>query len=200
MDKIKQVLSDFGRQLLRGVRARWWYLPIIAAAILLDQTTKRIAVNTLADSGREVVFIKNLITWRYYENAGSAYGMFADAPWVFMTVSTIGILLFILYLYGRKTRNPMLDLGLAFVIGGGIGNMIDRIALGYVVDFIGVSVGDFYLFNYTCNVADIFVCVGGALVFVAVLIQVIQEEKSKKEARAAAQADEVSTEDEETPS
>ncbi len=194
MDKFKQVMRRFGRQLLVGLRARWWYLLIMAAAVALDQVTKWVAVKHLKGSS-SVVFIKNLITWRYHENTGSAYGMFSDNRWVFMTASVIGIIAFLLFLYGKPRRDMLLDPGLAFVIGGGIGNMIDRVALGYVVDFIGVSVGDFFLFNYTCNVADIFVCVGGAMVFVALMVSIIREEREKKRA-ADAPEDPIPTEDE----
>ncbi len=179
MEKFKQVMRTFGRQLKEGFRRRWWYLIIAAVAVALDQVTKRIAVKYLA-GGAKVTFIKNFITWRYHENTGSAYGMFSDSRWVFMSVSIIGITAFLLYLFGKKTNSVTLDLGLAFIIGGGIGNMIDRVALGYVVDFIGMSMGDFYLFNFTCNVADIFVTVGGVMIFLAVLIQIIMEERNKK--------------------
>ena len=67
---------------------------------------------------------------------------------------------------------------LSFIIGGGIGNMIDRIALGYVVDFIDCRFIDFYVFN----VADSFVCVGCGMYVIGVLWQEI---KAKKKAKAA---------------
>ncbi len=196
MEKIKQVMREFWPRWLAGFCARWWYLLIACGIIAFDQITKRIAVNTLKGQA-DVVFIKNFITWSYHENRGSAYGMLADARWVFMTVSVVGIIAFVLFLYGKRTRNTWLDVGLAFVIGGGMGNMIDRSILGYVVDFIGTSIGDFALTNYTCNVADIFVCVGGAIVFVAVVVQVIMEERDKKKAvnRASEQAKKTSEDD-----
>ncbi len=179
MDKLKQTVSRFGAQLLAGLRTRWWYLLIVSAVVALDQVSKQIAVKYIV-RGTETSFIGEIITWRYHQNTGSAYGMLADNRWVFMTVSVIGILLFFLYLYGKRTRNLTLDLGLAFVIGGGIGNMIDRVVLEYVVDFIGVNIFDWKLTNFTCNVADIFVCVGGAMVVIAALVQIIIEERNKK--------------------
>ncbi len=184
MEKMKKIMRTFGRRLLEGWYRGWWYIIIIGAVATFDQITKKIAAGKLK-FGSDIEVIKNLLSWKYHENSGSAYGMFSDARWVFMTVSTIGIIAFILFLFGKSKRNLPLDIGLSFVIGGGIGNMIDRIFLGYVIDFIGVSIGDFKLTNYSCNVADVFVCVGGALVFLALFIQVIREEAEKKKQKDA---------------
>ncbi len=223
MDKLKKSMRDFGVRLLVGLRSRWWYMLIIAAVIGIDQATKWIAVACLKGKP-SVDFIKGIIAWDYMENDGAAYGMFANNRWIFMVASVVGIVAFFLYLYGKRDRNMVLDIGLIFVIGGGVGNMIDRTFLNYVIDFMKVTVGTFLvdlleqlearvwapvasvldfvgnvlekipLLDFTNNVADDFVCVGGAMVFVALTIQIIREEVEKKRAaKAAALADKENT-------
>ena len=72
----------------------------------------------------------------------------------------------------------ILQIGLAFIAGGGIGNMIDRVAFGYVVDMIDFCLFDFW--KWIFNVADAFVCIGAGLVVLALILDIISEGKKKK--------------------
>lgn len=135
-----------------------WF-SIIAAAVVLDQVTKMIVVKNLMPIG-SADFIKGIVGFRYTENTGAAFGMLKDHRWFFLIFSSIAIIavMIILVVY-RKKMHPLLSLTLAFFAGGGIGNQIDRLVKGYVVDFIEFQFVDFAIFN----VADIFVTVGACI-------------------------------------
>ena len=107
--------------------------------------------------------------------------MFADSRWIFMTISTIAILGMALYLYLGFSMNRLYEISFAIIISGGIGNMIDRLALGYVVDMIQVLFIDFPVFN----VADSLVCIGAGLLILALILDIVKESKLKKENKDA---------------
>jgi len=104
--------------------------------------------------------------------------MLEDHRWVFMSVSTLAILLILGYLiFTRKQKqSPLLLTSLAFFAGGGIGNMIDRVRLGYVIDFLRFDFFDFPIFN----IADSFISVGAFLMFYYLILESIKERKQKK--------------------
>lgn len=149
------------------------YSSIIAIGIILDQLTKWLSVEFLSKVDT-VPIIKSVIHLTYVENRGAAFGMFADNRWVFMISSTVMIIGLSLYLYLGHAENKLYEISIAMIISGGIGNMIDRLALGYVVDFI-----DFRLINFAVfNGADSFVCVGAGLLMLALILDIINERKS----------------------
>lgn len=150
---------------------------IIIACILLDQVTKFLAIKYLMPVG-SFPLIENILHLTYVENRGAAFGMLADHRWVFMILSTVGIAAVFIYLAKTKPESWWARLGLTFIIGGGIGNMIDRVARGYVVDFIDCRFIDFYVFNG----ADSFVCVGAVLFLIAVIIDEVRENRKKSSA------------------
>ena len=152
------------------------FTAIILVGIALDQITKLLSVKFLlpVDS---VPIIKDVLHLTYVENYGAAFGMLADSRWVFMIISTVAILGMIAFLFSGMTQNTVYEISLAIIISGGIGNMIDRTVLGYVVDMI-----DFRLINFAVfNVADSFVCVGAGLLMLALILDIIKESKAKKE-------------------
>ena len=181
--KYGTVLKNGAKQLLEGTKERWYYWLVILGAILIDQFTKWLAVKYLKPV-HSVPLWQNVLHLTYLQNEGAAFGMLSEHRAVFMVISTIGILGFVLYLYGKKEREPLLDIGLAMVIGGGIGNMIDRIALGYVVDFIDFTLIDFAIFNG----ADCFVCVGAGIMILAMILSIVQENKAQQEKKGQAEA------------
>ena len=154
-----------------------WILVIIGI-ITLDQVSKLLALTFLQGSD-SVIIINKVLRLTYVENRGAAFGMLDDKRWVFMLLSTVGILAMAVFLFKFAKGERLLSLSLAFVIGGGIGNMIDRIFLGFVVDFI-----DFYAFPnawvWVFNVADSFVCVGAGLIMLYVVIDAAQEMTRRK--------------------
>ena len=162
------------------------YFWIILAVCVLDQLTKVYAMDVIAAAnhisadalanGCTKPILEGALHLTYLENPGMSFGLLADHRWVFLTLSTVGILVLFAYLIYIKGEDRLLSVSLALVIGGGIGNMFDRLTLGYVVDFF-----DFRLFSFwkwIFNLADACVCVGAALMVLAVLLSYKKERKN----------------------
>ena len=152
-------------------------IPFIIAAfvIALDQISKYI-VKTNMELGESFNLIKYILNIRYIENEGASFGILKDHRWVFMILSSAALVLMgaaIVYL-GRKSvgkKNLIINTALAFMFGGGVGNMLDRFlnesvkaanagkGIKVVVDFFEFDFIDFAIFN----VADSFICVGSVL-------------------------------------
>ena len=152
-------------------------IAVILGGIFLDQLTKLLAVKFLMPV-HSVRLIPGVLNLTYVENTGAAFGMLKNHRWVFMVTSSLAIVAMGIYLFAKKPEKKILaDLSLAMIISGGIGNMIDRLYLGYVVDFIDVSpLFEFAVFNG----ADSFVCVGAALLVLATLLDLKDELKAQK--------------------
>lgn len=145
---------------------------IMATVVILDQVTKWLAANFLTKV-ETVPIIKDILHLTYLENEGAAFGMLKNNRWIFLVISTVAIIGLIIYLVKYPPKNKWLMLGLSFICGGGIGNMIDRVLLGYVVDFIDFRAINFAIFN----TADSFVCIGAVLVLIYVFF--FSEEKKE---------------------
>jgi signal peptidase II len=151
------------------------YTAIILGGILLDQITKLLA-STYLKVVDTVPLIEGVLHLTYAENTGAAFGILKDHRWVFLSISTVAILAMGLYLYLFKSESRLYDVAIAMIVSGGIGNMFDRLGLGYVVDFI-----DFRLINFAVfNGADSFVCVGSGLLILALILDLVKESKEKK--------------------
>ena len=148
---------------------------IIILVVALDQATKYLVLANIAEIDT-LPIIKDVLHLTYVENRGAAFGMLADKRAVFMVISVVGIVAIFVWLVVSKPKSIWMRLGLPFIIGGGIGNMIDRIARGYVVDMIDCRFINFYVFN----VADSFVCIGCGMVIIALIIEIVNEQKLKK--------------------
>lgn len=151
------------------------YAGIVGIGIALDQLTKWLAVKFLLPIDT-VPIIKDALHLTYAENPGAAFGMLANNRWVFLIISTVAILAMAFYLFSGLSEGRLAGIALSMLIAGGIGNMIDRLALGYVVDFIDFRLIDFAIFNG----ADSFVCIGAGLLILALLRDIIREGKEKR--------------------
>lgn len=152
------------------------YSAVIVGGIFLDQLTKWLSVKFLMPLGKSVPIIDGVLQLTYVENTGAAFGMLKEHRWVFILVSTVAILGISLFLYLGHAPTRFTAISLSMIISGGIGNMIDRLFLGYVVDFIDFCLIDFAVFNG----ADSFVCVGCALMVLAILIMPSAEKQEDK--------------------
>ncbi len=155
----------------------WIYLCIMIATVILDQVSKALAAGYLYGQP-SVSVIPHLLRWTYSENTGMAFGLLDEGKerWVFLIITPIAIVACLIYLWKFAPKSPWVKVGLSLVIGGGVGNMIDRVRLGYVVDFI-----DFYtIWDYIFNLADSFVCVGAGILFVWCLLEIIKEYRKDK--------------------
>lgn len=144
----------------------------LALIVGLDQLTKYVAVLKLMQV-RTLPLIPEVFHLTYVENSGAGFGMFQDFTWLLSLFSAVVAAILIGYVLWKKPKHPCLLTALTFLCGGALGNLIDRIRLGYVVDFLDFTLIDFPVFN----VADCFVSVGAILL--AVYIIWFSEDKKK---------------------
>ena len=128
---------------------------IVIFIVVLDQITKYWASNRLQPKGTMVV-IKDIFSFTYVENRGAAFGILQNQRWLFISLTIIVCIGMIYYLYVNQDFNLIIKFSLYFILGGAIGNLIDRIYNGYVVDMFHFTFINFPVFN----VADCFVVIG----------------------------------------
>jgi signal peptidase II len=150
-------------------------IAIIIGIVGLDQLTKWLAVIYLQGEPSFPLW-KDVLHFTYVENPGMAFGMMQNNRWVFMVFSTVAIVGLAVYLFRFRPESRWMQVSLALIIGGGIGNMIDRVVLGYVIDFIDFTLIDFAVFN----VADSFVCVGAGMMIVYLIADIVKDYKKAK--------------------
>lgn len=170
----RSTLKEYTKLFLSRI---WLPLIIIAAAVGLDQLTKHLATVHLKS-------IPTLPLWEgvfhltYATNTGGAWSILSspEQRWILLTVSTLGIIGMLVCIGFWRGLSRLSCIGLAMMVGGGVGNMIDRLVNGFVVDML-----DFCLINYPIfNVADCFICIGAGVLILAFILEWIAEEKAKK--------------------
>ena len=160
------------------------WLIVIFAVVVADQVTKLFVVELL-DRTASLDIIPGILRFTYTENTGMAFGMLGEKNqrWVFMVVSVIALVGLLIYMWKAKLQSRWANMALSLIIGGGIGNMIDRVFNGSkifdgaVVDFIEAAFIDFPVFN----VADSAVCIGAALLIIYLISDMIRESRAKKQ-------------------
>lgn len=150
---------------------------LVAAALLVvaDQVTKSIISGSFY-IGQSVAVIPNVLHFTYIHNSGAVFGILKDHPWVFNTVTVICVVAALVLLVSGRVKRKLYIWAIGLIISGGIGNMIDRLSLKYVVDFIEVK---FIYFPYIFNIADCCVVIGCCLIVLEVIIELFQERKAK---------------------
>lgn len=140
---------------------------VFAASIILDQLTKLWAIEVLKDGG-SIKIIGDFLRFTYAENRGAAFSILQDQR-VFFIIVTIIMLSVLAYIYFKmKNITKLSKLAISMIAGGAIGNLIDRVRFGFVVDFIDVRFGSFYNFPIF-NIADSFVVCGTILMIILIL-------------------------------
>ncbi len=136
---------------------RFYWIPLSLILVFLDQLTKYIVVQKIPIND-SIVVIPGFFSLSHVRNTGAAFGLFADQRWIFMVFTTIVLIVAAWLLLSKKVKNHWGILSLSMIIGGGIGNMIDRVCWGEVIDFFAFN---FWGYQFAVfNVADIFVCCG----------------------------------------
>jgi signal peptidase II len=140
---------------------RRWLLPTVAIPIIiLDQITK-ITVRSTMTVGESIPVWWRLY-WTYVQNTGSAFGLFIDQTVVLTVIGTGGIVAIVLFFRFLSPPHPIALTSLCMILGGAVGNLIDRISMGSVTDFIDVLLwGDVHWPMF--NVADSAITVGGLM-------------------------------------
>jgi signal peptidase II len=149
-------------------------LIVIAVLTVIDQLTKYIAVNTVKINGPKE-FLFGLFQFRYVENTGAAFSSFSDNTLLLTVLTVIILCVCLILLLSRKFRNMFINICLMLVISGGLGNVIDRILYGFVVDFIEPLFIDFAVFNF----ADCCITVGAFMLIGYEIYELITEKKKK---------------------
>lgn len=160
---------------------------IILGVVALDQITKWIVMLNM-ELGQSVPLWEDVFHFTYIRNPGASFGSFSENRWVFMVISTVMIVGMIFYLVKYRPTQKLMYIPISMIIGGGIGNMIDRLFYGEsfgngtVVDFLDFCAFP-NLWQWIFNVADSFVVVGAGMLFVYLFIDIVKEEKSKRIAK-----------------
>jgi signal peptidase II len=153
-----------------------YWLWLSAGVMLLDQVTKQLVVRNLAHYDL-IPLIDHLNLVRLH-NTGAAFSMLSNAPPAFFVVLgvvvSVGILI---WLRRHPYTERLLAAGLALILGGALGNVIDRVTRGYVVDFIDFYWGTWHFAAF--NVADMAISLGAGLLILDALLQWRRERKAK---------------------
>ena len=156
------------------------YLALLLSAVLafVDQLLKIEMRNWLKSAG-EIPLIGEALKLTYLENRGMAFGMMQGQKWLLVWVTAFVLLILIAAIMMGKIRKPATLFTTAVIIGGCVGNLIDRVYRGYVIDYINVSLIDFPIFNF----ADICVTCGTIVLLILLVIEMVEEEKAGKAAK-----------------
>lgn len=155
------------------------------AVVIIDQIAKFL-INYNMKIYDSVQVIPGILNFTYIKNKGAAWGIFADKRWIFLVFSAIAILLMIYILLKYRNGSKFMIVALSLALGGGIGNMIDRLFFGEkifdgaVIDFIEAVFIDFPIFN----IADCCVCVGMGLLVVYLLFFDGKNKRSQSDSKS----------------
>lgn len=141
------------------------FISLIVGAVLviIDQIIKYFVSAYLQPVG-SVSVIDNIFSLTYVENKGVAFGMFSDMRWIFVALTSILLVIIIFYMFKKRPKGKFFYVCAALIIGGGIGNLIDRIFYGYVIDYLSLS-----FFPPVCNFADYCITVGTIMLVIYLL-------------------------------
>lgn len=140
-----------------------WVTFFIIVFVAVDQILKYVVSANLKHA-EDIMIIPNLLSLTYVENRGAAFGMLQNRRWFFV-VFAVAMIAFFVYLIRYKNFNDkMFLIAATLIISGGIGNLIDRLFLGYVVDYIKLS-----FFSPVCNFADYCITFGTVILVIYVM-------------------------------
>lgn len=152
-------ISAAERPLGAGVR-QWVGLGAIAvSAVGADQLTKQVVARTLALG--EETHIAGPFSIHHVQNSGIAFGLFSQATSIVIVLTALAVAWMVVFFARAGRRHPILPVALGFVLGGSISNLVDRVRLGHVTDFLDVRWWPAF------NLADSFIVVGVAILFAA---------------------------------
>ena len=148
----------------------------IAVLTAADQVIKFFVERYLQPIGT-AEFINGFIDWNYVRNTGAAFGSFSQSTTMLSIVTGAVILAGIILIATKKIKSKFYLTCAVMIISGGLGNLIDRIFKGYVVDFIDVQFADFAVFNFT----DILVTVGAIALMIYIIVDMVRDRKKTGE-------------------
>ncbi|MBO9130244.1 signal peptidase II [Bacillus sp. 165] len=147
---------------------------IALLVVLVDQFTKWLIVKNM-DLGESIPIIHDVLYITSHRNRGAAWGILQNQMWFFYVITIVFVIAVVFYIQKYGKQDKFLGLSLGLILGGAIGNFLDRVFRKEVVDFIHT-----YIFSYNFpvfNVADSALCVGVALIFIQTLFEGRKKEK-----------------------
>jgi signal peptidase II len=157
-----QPVSSAERSLAAG-RVQWVVLLLVAgAAVVADQLTKQVVGRTLALG--ESVDLVGPFTVHHVQNSGIAFGLFGSRTSIVIGVTAVAVGAMLVFFARSGRRHPVLPVALGLVLGGSIANLVDRVRLGHVTDFLDLAAWPAF------NLADTFIVVGVAILFGALVL------------------------------
>jgi signal peptidase II len=157
-----QPVSSAKRSLAAG-RSQWLVLVLVAgAAVVADQLTKQLVGRTLTLG--DSVDIVGPFSIHHVQNSGIAFGLFGSRTSLVIGVTAIAVAAMLLFFARSGRRHPVLPVALGLVLGGSIANLVDRVRLGHVTDFLDLVAWPAF------NLADTFIVVGVAILFGALVL------------------------------
>jgi signal peptidase II len=156
-----QPISTAKRSLAAGPH-QWAALGAVAlAALAADQLTKLIVASAL--SLGEEVHIAGPLSLHHVQNTGIAFGLFSESTSIVIVATAIAVTWMLAFFARSGKRHPVLPIALGFVLGGSVANLLDRVRLGHVTDFLDLTWWPAF------NLADTFIVVGVGILFAALL-------------------------------
>ena len=149
---------------------------VIVLLVLADQMIKLLVINRLAPIG-SYTLIDKFLSLTYVENTGAAFGSFHSYTVLLSVMTALVLIVGLIYLFRGKVKSKVAYWSLVAVFAGGIGNLIDRVFRGYVVDFIEPKFIHFAVFNF----ADMLVTCGAAVLIVYLIYEMFKENARQKE-------------------
>ena len=140
----------------------WLYLIVSMAVFAVDWATKWLVIRHLIP-GESVAVIPHIFMFTYVQNPGAAFGILPFQTDKFVLIGIVLLIVLVAASFYLGRGNPVLSLALAFLTGGVLGNLVDRLLTGYVIDFLDFRVWPVF------NVADSFICIGTALLIYIIL-------------------------------
>lgn len=134
---------------------------VIALILFVDLLSKALMANADANGNGNIVIIPNVLNFTYVENTGAAFSMLEDQMWLFILLASLATVGFGAFLFFKRKGSKFLTYTIATLLAGTVGNLIDRIAFGYVRDFIHFNI-NFAIFN----IADCALTIGAVLLCV----------------------------------
>ena len=162
---------------------------IAVILIAVDRITKNWAAQALASG--DIAVIDKVLYFRYTENTGVAFSMFSDNRWVLVGITSVMLIVALAFFLSGKIKDKLELFALSLIIAGGVGNLIDRLSLGYVIDFIDVRIINFAILPdsqvYCCtkNVADMCITIGAILVCIAAFAAEKREKREQESKQKA---------------
>ena len=145
----------------------------IAAIAAVDQLIKIAVLNSSLVSGEVSTVIDGFLQWRYVENTGAAFSLFTGKTALLSVFTAVVLLVGFYLIFAKKIKSKVALASVVMLMGGGLGNLIDRVFRHFVVDYIEVLFIDFPVFNF----ADCFVTVGEFLLVGYLIYDIVRDYK-----------------------